>query len=339
MNQRLRRGLRASVWPGALLLALSMALTACQRQQAPTPVTLTPAPASLKLAFVTNSTSEFWRLAAAGIRQYERESGVQVDIKLPPSGALEEQNQTLDNLVSQGYDAIAVSAIAPDDQVRILNRVALRSVLLTFDSDSPKSNRLLYIGTNNFEAGKALGSQIVKLLPKGGKIAIFVGTLSADNAQQRIKGLQAAIDGHHISVVDTREDNTDRAKARANVEDILNAHHDLNLVAGIYSYNGPAIAAAIEALGAKGRVKAAVFDEEEGTLTGIANGTISVTVVQKPYQFGYLASQWMHQLVSHPAQARAKIPDNRSIDTGVEIIDASNVAEFRRTLAAYKSAH
>ena len=32
---------------------------------------------------------------------------------------------------------------------------------------------------------------MVKLLPHGGKIAVFVGTFSADNAAQRLKGIDA----------------------------------------------------------------------------------------------------------------------------------------------------
>jgi len=290
----------------------------------------------VKLAFVTNNASEFWKIAAAGVKKYEQETKVQVDIKMPSNGTTEEQNQILENLSSQGYDAIAVSAIAPSDQVPVLNRVAQKSQLITFDSDAPRSNRLLYIGTNNYEAGKALGGQIVKLLPEGGKIAVFVGTLSADNAAQRLKGIEDAIAGKKIEIVDKREDNTDRAKARSNVEDIVNAHRDLSLVAGLWSYNGPAIAAALEALGKKGKVQAAVFDEEEGTLNAIANGTIAVTVVQKPFQFGYLSSKWAHELATKGEAAKAAIPADKVIDTGVEVIDKNNVADFKARLAELK---
>jgi len=296
----------------------------------------TPTAKGQKLAFVTNNASEFWKIAAAGVHKYEAETKVQVDFKMPSTGTTEEQNQILENLASQGYDGIAVSAIAPADQVPVLNRVAAKSKLITFDSDAPKSNRLLYIGTNNYEAGKALGAQIVQMLPKGGKMAVFVGTLSADNAAQRLKGIQDAIAGKNIEIVDKREDNTDRAKARSNVEDIINAHHDLALVAGLWSYNGPAIAAAIEALGKKGKVQAAVFDEEDGTLAAIASGTIAVTVVQKPFQFGYLSSKWMHDLVADGDQAMAKIPADKVIDTGVEVINKANVAEFKARLAEMK---
>ncbi|WP_437593370.1 sugar-binding protein [Sorangium sp. So ce1000] len=293
-------------------------------------------PKIVKLAFVTNNASEFWKIAQAGVRKYEQESKVQVDVKMPSNGTTEEQNQILENLSSQGYDAIAVSAIAPADQVPVLNKVAEKSKLITFDSDAPASSRLLYIGTNNHEAGKALGAYIVKLLPEGGKMAVFVGTLSADNAKQRLQGIQDAIAGKNIEIVDKREDNTDRAKARSNVEDIINAHPDLKLVAGLWSYNGPAIAAAIEALGKKGKVLAAVFDEEQETLTAIENGTISATVVQKPFQFGYLASKWAHELSVKPDTAKAQIPANKSIDTGIDVIEKTNVAAFKQQLAEMK---
>lgn len=289
----------------------------------------------VKLAFVTNNASEFWKIARAGVRKYERESKVQVDVILP-DGTVADQNEKLDELASQRYDAIAVSPIAPADQVRKLDEIAAKAHLITFDSDAPASKRLLYIGTNNFEAGKALGQQIVTLLPQGGEMAVFVGLLSADNAKQRLDGIEAAIRGHGIQIVDRREDQTDQAKAQSNVEDIVNAHRDLDLVAGLWSYNGPAIALALDRLGKAGQVKAVAFDEEEQTLKAIQAGTIAATVVQKPFEFGYLASRWMHELATDPERARAKLPNPPVIDTGVEVITRANVAEFERKLAELK---
>ena len=91
----------------------------------------------LKLAFVTNNTSEFWKIAGAGIHKYEGK--VQVDLKLPASGTAENQNQILQDLASQGYDGIAVSVIAPNDQVAVLDKIAEKTNLITFDSDAPKA--------------------------------------------------------------------------------------------------------------------------------------------------------------------------------------------------------
>ena len=312
-----------------LSLALACVLTAsCNRgEQAAKPV---------KLAFVTNNSSEFWKIAEAGVHKYEQEAKVQVDVKLPTNGTTEEQNQILENLASQGYDGIAVSVVAPADQTGALDKIAAKTKLITFDSDAPASKRLLYIGTNNFTAGKTLGERIITLLPNGGKIAVFVGTFSADNAAQRLKGIEAAIAGHKIEIVEKREDNTDRAKARSNVEDIVNANHDIALVVGLWSYNGPAIAAALEGLGKQGKVLAAVFDEEDGTLDGIAKGSIQATCVQKPFQFGYLSAKWMHGLATKPDSTVKAIPESHIIDTGVDVIDKTNVADFRAKLAEMK---
>jgi ribose transport system substrate-binding protein len=291
---------------------------------------------AVKLAFVTNNTSEFWKIAGNGVHKYELEGKVQVDIKMPPNGKTEEQNQILENLVSQGYDAIAVSVIAPKDQVSVLNNAAQKTRLITFDSDAPESKRLLYVGTINYEAGKKLGERIVQLLPTGGKLAVFVGFFSADNAAQRLKGVMDAVSGHNIEIVEKREDQTDRAKARSNVEDILNARPDVNLVCGLWSYNGPAIAAALEGTGKRSKVLAAVFDEEDGTLKGIKDGTIAGTVVQHPFEMGYRSARWMHRLATDFDKARADIPADRIENTGVEVIDKDSLGDFEKRLAEWK---
>ena len=287
----------------------------------------------LKLAFVTNNASDFWKIAAAGVHKYEKEAGVHVDIKMPPNGTVSEQKQIIENLVSQGYNGIALSAVAPDDEVNEINAAAERLNVITHDSDAPKSNRLLYIGTNNRAAGKVLGEQIVKLLPNGGKMAVFVGTFSADNARARLRGIEDAIKGHNIEIVARKEDNKDNAKARSNVENVINAYPDINLLSGLWSYNGPAIAAAVDASGKKGKILVATFDEEDGTLDGIADGTVSCTVVQKPFQFGYLSSKWLHDLATEGDSA---LPKDDKIDTGVTVITSDNVKKFREELAEQK---
>jgi ribose transport system substrate-binding protein len=325
---------------GLVLAALPLLLIGCNNNKGGAAGASSGAPAAeakiVKLGFVTNNPSQFWKIAEAGLRKYEKEAKIQVDMKMPPNGTPEDQNQILQNLASQGYDAIAVSVIAPKDQLRILNEVADKTSLITFDSDADKSKRLLYIGTNNFEAGKALGERIAKILPDGGKIAVFVGTLSADNASQRLAGIEAAIKDKKIEIVDKREDNTDRAKARSNVEDIINAHKDLNMVVGLWNYNGPAIANAIEGLGKQGKIKAAVFDEDDATLEAIKTGTIEATVVQKPFQFGYLSAKWMHELAKDKEAAKKAMPAGGVVDTGVTVIDKSNVEAFKAELTEMK---
>ena len=58
--------------------------------------------------------------------------------------------------------------------------------------------------------------------------------------------------------------------------------------------------------------------------------------MQKPFQFGYLSSKWMHELATKGEVARAALPADKVIDTGVEVINKANVADFRSKLEEMK---
>lgn len=316
---------------GWLALAVAaFAMAGCNREKSAN----TETKAEKKFAFVTNNVSEFWKEAAGGVHKYNKEAGVNVEVKSPVNGKVEEQNQIVEDLISQGYDGIAVSVIAPGDQVSIMNRAAGKTNVICFDSDCPKSNRLAYVGTDNFEAGKTLGDRIVKLLPNGGKMAVFVGTFSADNARQRLDGIKESIKGHNIEIAIQKEDQVDQNKARTNVEDVLNGYPDITLLCGLWSYNGTAIAKAIDASGKSGKVIAAVFDGDPGTLEGIQKGTIACTVVQKPFEEGYLSSKLLNDLAS---KGKSALPNPPVIKTGVELIDAQNIADYSKRVQEMKN--
>ena len=287
-----------------------------------------PASTPRKFALITNSDSVFWNGAKKAVSQFQHDTGIQVDLKICTGVA--DQNQILEELISQGYNGIAISPKAADDQVRQLNRAAAQANLICIDSDAPKSNRLVYLGTNNFQAGRLAGKEIVKLLPQGGQIGVFVGTFSADNARQRLLGIQEEIKGHAIDIDPKakKEDNNDRAKPRANAEDVVNSLPEVKLLCGLWSYNGPAIAAAIGEKH-KGQILAVVFDDEAPTLQAIQDGIIQATVVQRPYSFSLQALQLLKDLAD---KGQAAMPKQDQIDTGADVIDAGNIGQYRANL-------
>ena len=89
----------------------------------------------------------------------------------------------------EGLAGIAVSPLDPKNQTEILNKVAEKVKLICHDSDAPESNRLFYLGTNNYLGGRQVGKLIKEALPEGGQIMIFVGKMDVLNAQQRRQGL------------------------------------------------------------------------------------------------------------------------------------------------------
>src|SRR5215470_10789122 len=131
----------------------------------------------IKLAFVTNNASDYWTIARKGVEQAGRElPNVDAEVKIPGEGSAAEQKRIIDDLLAKGIDGIAISPVDPDNQTQLINDAAKQTLVLTQDSDAPKSERACYIGTDNVAAGRQAGQLIKEALPEGGRIMIFVGT-------------------------------------------------------------------------------------------------------------------------------------------------------------------
>ena len=325
----------------ALLLTVLM-LAGCGGQQNGTPESDdTAAPSSanaaapssaepaasgpVKVAFVANNPSEFWQIAKAGTAQAAEELGCEVEFKIPADGSAQTQQQIVEDLIARGVSGIAISPCAPAHQTEMLNRTAAQVNLITQDSDAPQSDRICYIGTNNYEAGQAAGELLKEVLPEGGEIMLFVGSMDAQNARDRKKGIEDTIEGAGITIVDTRTDRGDRMQAIANVQDALVANPELDCLVGLWSYNGPAILNGVRDSGKLGDVSIVCFDEEDETLQGIKDGHIIGTIVQQPYEFGYQSVYLLNDLAKGD---KSGVPEDRQIFIPVRTIKRHNVDEF-----------
>ena len=256
-----------------------------------------------RVAFVTNNASEFWRIARAGYERALKEVDAEGEFRIPAAGTAAEQKAILEDLVTKGIHGIAVSPVDPKNQTPTLNEIASKAILICHDSDAPESHRVLYVGTNNYLAGREAGKLIVEVLGPD----------------------------REIKVVDTRTDNTDRARAKSNVQDVLVSRPNVACLVGLWSYNGPAVGGVIRESSLQGKVQSVCFDEERPTLQAIREGAIYATVVQKPYEFGY---QSVKILAALARGDKSVIPPNREVDTGVELVKKDTVDDFEKRLDA-----
>ncbi|HVU07973.1 MAG TPA: sugar-binding protein [Verrucomicrobiae bacterium] len=273
----------------SLVLALGVAtiLSACNKNESGATNSNSATQKKLKLAFVSNTAANFWTIARAGCNDAAKELGdVEVDFRIPSTPDAAGQQQILNDLVAAGVDGVAVSVDDPDNQTAFLDKVASQTLLITTDSDAPKSKRVCYIGTDNVAAGVQAGQLIKEALPQGGKIMLFVGNVDAQNAKERSAGIKKALEGSNIQIIDTRTDDADPIRAQNNAADTLVKYPDIVCLVGLWDYNGPAILHAVRNSNMSGKVKIVCFDDLPDTLSGVASGDIYGTVVQQPYEFG-----------------------------------------------------
>jgi ribose transport system substrate-binding protein len=279
-----------------------------------------------KLAFVTNNASDFWTIARKGTEKAAKDiPNIEVEFRIPADGTAAEQQRLIDDLLARGIHGIAISPVDPKNQTAMLNRAASQTLVVTQDSDAPDSNRSCYIGTDNVAAGRQAGELVKEALPQGGKIMVFVGVLDAANAQQRYQGLKEALDGSNVKIIDVRTDNTDRVRAKSNAADTLVNNPDIAGMVGLWSYNGPAILAAVREANKLDKVKIIAFDEEDETLTGIKDGAIYATVVQQPFEFGFKSMELMAKYLDGD---KSVIPASKQIFVPTIAVKKADVEEF-----------
>lgn len=342
MSARMRRrpgsGSRLRTALGALALVV---FAGCGNGDA------TAAAGRIRLAFVTNCAVEFWTVAEAGVRAAAAAQDVDVLVRMPPNGTAAEQQQQLEDVVSAGVQGVAVSPKDPDNMTALLDGIAMRCPLITHDSDAPRSQRLCYIGVDNYDAGQLCGELIEEAMPNGGPIVLLVGTLDQDNARRRRQGVvdrllgrqrvqgrfdpqDAVLKNDRFEIRATYTNQLDVQKAKAIVEDCLSRWPDLKGMVGLFEHEPPVILDALRAAGRLGNIAIVGFDENDATLQGIADGHVHGTVVQNPYEYGRRSIELLAQLVRAPDAAgrAALLPADRVITVPARQIRAVNVAEF-----------
>ncbi|MHC5003294.1 MAG: sugar-binding protein [Planctomycetota bacterium] len=306
-----------------------------------------PAGQRPRVAYVTNGVASFWVIAQAGAEAGGHEFDADVSVHMPAEG-ISAQKRMVEDLVTRQVDGIAISPIDPANQTDLINRAASATNVITHDSDAPESDRLCYIGMDNYDAGRMCGQLVKEALPDGGKVMIFIGRLEQDNARRRRQGVidelldrehdptnydppGSVLEGDRYTILGTLTDQFDRARGKANAEDTLSRHPDLDCMVGLFAYNPPLCLEALRQAGKLGAVKVIAFDEADETLQGIIDGHVYGTVVQNPFEYGRRSVEILAALARGD---RSVLPEGGFIDIPARTIRRDNVEAFRDDLQA-----
>lgn len=338
------------VWPSAVLL-LGLVGCASEYSEAPT----VSSGEKVSVAFVTNQIADFWYIAEAGCRQAEADFGVEVEVWMPAEATVVEQKRIVEDLLTRGIQGLAISPLDANNQHEWLNGIAEQIPLITQDSDAPGTERLVYVGMDNYAAGRACGELVRRALPDGGEVMIFIGRLEQDNAKYRRQGVidvllgrdrsadyyqeqpnawdptGDSLEGNGYSILGTLLDTGKPEMAQRNAEDALNSYPGIDAMVGLFAYNPPACYQALQKAGRLGEIQLIGFDESDVTLQAIKEGHCIGTVVQNPFEYGYQSVRILKSLL---AGDRSVLPDSQFVDIAPRTITSDEVDEFRADLEA-----
>ncbi len=283
----------------------------------------------ISVAVIPKVAVPFFDDCNTGAQQAADKLGVHYQWVVPQNTQGATQVRILEDLVSRKVDGIAISVNEPRSVEGAIKAAVNAGIkVLTYDSDSPKSERSMYIGTSNQAAGETMGEAMAKAIGGKGEVAIVTGQLGAVNLNERIAGIKAAFAKYpDIKIVATEGTDDDLAKAVSVDEALFRAHPDLKGIFGVSQVGGPSLAkvmATKEFASKKEAVKVFAFDDLPDTIKGVKEGFIQAIIVQRPVTMGKLA---VEHLV---AQIQGTETASKDIDTGVTVVDATNIGGYTK---------
>jgi D-xylose transport system substrate-binding protein len=230
-------------------------------------------------------------LAAGGAEYISTDAG----------SSAEQQITDVENLISQGADAIIILAQDSEAILPAVQSAADQGIpVIAYDRliEDPSA---LYITFDNVEVGRMQAREIFSLVPKGNYV-IIKGNKADANADFLRGGMEEiigdAVKAGDIKIVgETYTDNWEPTKAQTEMEQFLTAaNNDVQAVLSENDGMAGGVVAALEAQGLAGKVPVSGQDGDQAALNRVALGTQTVSVWKDARELGTAAGEAAVQL-------------------------------------------
>jgi ribose transport system substrate-binding protein len=290
----------------------------------------------------TNINLPYWLEAQAGFSDSAKALGVKGEL-IGPTGY--EPNAELimfRQVVEENPAGICLSAARPEIfKAEIDKAVAQGIPVICVDADVPDSKRVLYVGTDNFKAGRECLKQMAAIIQGNQSIAVI--TIPGQrNLDDRVAGVVDALKNFPaIKLTKILDDKGDARSAFDQVSELIQKKEKIDGIICLEATGGSGAAEAVHRLNMEGKLPIVAFDNDPETLDWIDRGAITATITQKPYVMSYyglkllddLHHNAVHQFKDWRTALAAPMPT--FVDTGTVVVDKSNLKLYREALSAH----
>lgn len=285
----------------------------------------------LRVTLITmDQMSDYWVNVQRGAEeevQKLKEEGVDLDYQwlAPERKDNAEQIQRIETAINDGSQAIVIAVndvTACNDALQQALDAGIKLVYVDAVSDLPASATF---ATDNYEAGKLAGEQMLAELEKAGITEGMIGIVSAQAGVQtcidRVEGFQSVFDGTNYTMSEVLYSDGDISKAQELANNLIN-----DGCVGIFGANDNAttgMANAVAEANAGGKNIIAVgFDNAPANRDLVRSGALISFVAQNPTEMGRLGIEAAVKLL------QGETLEETNVDTGASVVNIDNVDEF-----------
>lgn len=267
----------------------------------------------------------YWMAVNYGVADESKRLGVKMTL-LEAGGYtnLNKQVSQIEDCVAAGAQAVVIGAISLDGLNNLVKEIRSKDipvidVINGISAPELSAKSLVSFGEMGFKAGE----YIAKLHPKGSgkvKVAWFPGPPGAGWVEAGNVGFLEAVKDSDIEVVDTKYGDTGKEVQLKLVEDVLEAHGDLDYIVG----TSPTTEAAVQALRDRGladKIKVLAYYFTPGVYENIKRGHVIAAPTDSAVVQGRVAIDQAVRILEGKDYLKHVGPE-------LYVIDASNVETF-----------
>ncbi|MGP4038555.1 sugar ABC transporter substrate-binding protein [Gracilibacillus sp. D59] len=240
----------------------------------------------------------FFQVLEEAIREKVEANGDEL-ITTNPAMDVELQINQIEDMIAQDIDAIFLNPVDWEGIRPALVMLEEAGIpIINYDTEVKDFEYVTaYVGSDNKNAGKVVGEDLVERFPDGGEIAIL-DSPTMNSINDRIEGFMEAIDGHNFDIVAQQDAKGDLETALGITEDILQAHPDIIAIMG---GNDPSALGALAAAKSNNVQDIAIYgvDGSPDAKAEIAEGSQFVgTGAQSPISIGEKSVEVAYQILN-----------------------------------------
>ena len=269
-----------------------------------------------------DGTNPFFVTLEDEIRKKVEANGDEL-VSVDPANDVSLQVQQVEDLISQGIDAMFLNPAEAEGILPALDALKGANIpIVNFDTEvADMSYVTSYVGSDNYNAGKVCGEDLVKKCPKGGDI-IVLDSPTMNSIVDRTKGFTDAIKGKGFNIVAQQDAKGNLETSMGIAEDLLQAHGD---VVAIFGGNDPTALGALAAANAAGIKDCKIYgvDGSPDVKSELAKGDslMEGTGAQSPVGIADKSVEVMYKILDGK-----KVKDKYPVETF--LITADNVNDY-----------
>ena len=240
-----------------------------------------------------------------------------------PGNDVTKQISQVEDMLSQNLDGLFMNPVDAQGIIPALDLAKDAGVpMVGFDTEVGDMSYLVsYTGSDNYNAGKVVGEDLVKKAPNGGKI-IVLDSPTMQSVVDRTNGFMDAIKDHGFEVVAQQDAKGNLQIAMGIAEDLLQSNPD---VVAIFGGNDPTALGALAAANAAGIKNCMIYgvDGSPDIKSELASGNslIEGSGAQSPVSIAEQAVKIMYDYVEGK-----QVEERYPVETF--LITSDNVAQY-----------